>query len=227
MPLPAEYDYERHPMKLYSYFRSSASYRVRIALNLKQLPFDYVPVHMLRDGGEQLKDTYRALNPDAVVPTLTDGDATLQQSLAIIEYLEETHPEPALLPKQPVDRAYVRAVALQIACEIHPLNNLRVLKYLKHTLKVSEEAKNAWYRHWIEAGFESLETRLASDPRTGKLCFGDTPTLADVCLVPQVFNANRFSIDTTRYPTIQRIVDHASTIDAFKAAEPGAQPDAE
>ncbi|WP_175877546.1 maleylacetoacetate isomerase [Burkholderia sp. BCC0097] len=214
-------------MKLYSYFRSSASYRVRIALNLKQLPFDYAPVHMLRDGGEQLKDAYRALNPDGVVPTLIDGDATLQQSLAIIEYLDETHPEPALLPKQPVDRAYVRAVALQIACEIHPLNNLRVLKYLKHTLKVPEDAKNAWYRHWIEAGFDTLETRLANDPRTGKLCFGDTPTLADVCLVPQVFNANRFSIDTTRFPTIQRIVDHAATIDAFKAAEPGAQPDAE
>ncbi|KFG92873.1 maleylacetoacetate isomerase [Burkholderia paludis] len=214
-------------MKLYSYFRSSASYRVRIALNLKRLPFDYVPVHMLRDGGEQLKDAYRALNPDAVVPTLADGDATLQQSLAIIEYLEETHPEPALLPKLPVDRAYVRAVALQVACEIHPLNNLRVLKYLKHTLQVSEEAKTAWYRHWIEAGFATLETRLANDPRTGKLCFGDTPTLADVCLVPQVFNANRFSIDTTRYPTIQRIVDHASALDAFKAAEPGVQPDAE
>ncbi|MGR3909187.1 maleylacetoacetate isomerase [Burkholderia sp. SR8] len=214
-------------MKLYSYFRSSASYRVRIALNLKQLPFDTIPVHMLRDGGEQLKDAYRAVNPDAVVPTLVDGDATLQQSLAIIEYLEETHPEPALLPKDPVDRAYVRAIALQVACEIHPLNNLRVLKYLKHTLKVPEEAKNEWYRHWIEAGFASLETRLANDPRTGKLCFGDTPTLADICIVPQVFNANRFSIDTTRFPTIQRIADHASTLDAFKAAEPGAQPDAE
>ncbi|MBU9128428.1 maleylacetoacetate isomerase [Burkholderia multivorans] len=214
-------------MKLYSYFRSSASYRVRIALNLKRLPYDYVPVHMLRDGGQQLKDEYRALNPDALVPTLVDGGATLQQSLAIIEYLDETHPEPALLPKAPIDRAYVRAIALQIACEIHPLDNLRVLKYLKHTLQVSEEAKNAWYRHWIESGFASLETRLATDPRTGKLCFGDTPTLADICLVPQVFNANRFSIDTTRYPTIQRIADYASTLDAFKAAEPGVQPDAE
>ncbi|CAG9218020.1 putative maleylacetoacetate isomerase [Burkholderia vietnamiensis] len=224
---PAEYDYERQPMKLYSYFRSSASYRVRIALNLKQLPFDTVPVHMLRDGGEQLKDAYRAVNPDAVVPTLIDGDATLQQSLAIIEYLDEMHPEPALLPKAPADRAYVRAIALQIACEIHPLNNLRVLKYLKHTLQVSEDAKSEWYRHWIDAGFASLETRLASDPRTGKLCFGDAPTLADICIVPQMFNADRFSIDTTRFPTLRRIADYASTLDAFKAAAPGVQPDAE
>ncbi|KWE57772.1 maleylacetoacetate isomerase [Burkholderia ubonensis] len=214
-------------MKLYSYFRSSASYRVRIALHLKQLPFDYVPVHLLRDGGQQLKDEYRALSPDSLVPTLVDGDAALQQSLAIVEYLDETHPEPPLLPKAPLDRAYVRSIALQIACEIHPLNNLRVLKYLKHMLQVPEEAKNDWYRHWIEAGFETLEARLANDPRTGKLCFGDTPTLADICVVPQVFNANRFAIDTSRFPTIQRIHDYAMTLDAFKAAAPGVQPDAE
>ncbi|KVG70448.1 maleylacetoacetate isomerase [Burkholderia ubonensis] len=214
-------------MKLYSYFRSSASYRVRIALHLKQLPFDYVPVHLLRDGGQQLKDEYRALSPDSLVPTLVDGDAALQQSLAIVEYLDETHPEPPLLPKAPLDRAYVRSIALQIACEIHPLNNLRVLKYLKHMLQVPEEAKNDWYRHWIEAGFATLEARLANDPRTGKLCFGDTSTLADICVVPQVFNANRFAIDTSRFPTIQRIYDHAMTLDAFKAAAPGAQPDAE
>ncbi|KVU36732.1 maleylacetoacetate isomerase [Burkholderia ubonensis] len=214
-------------MKLYSYFRSSASYRVRIALHLKQLPFDYVPVHLLRDGGQQLKDEYRALSPDSLVPTLVDGDAALQQSLAIVEYLDETHPEPPLLPKAPLDRAYVRSIALQIACEIHPLNNLRVLKYLKHMLQVPEEAKNDWYRHWIEAGFATLEARLANDPRTGKLCFGDTPTLADICVVPQVFNANRFAIDTSRFPTIQRIYDYAMTLDAFKAAAPAAQPDAE
>ncbi|AOK60204.1 maleylacetoacetate isomerase [Burkholderia ubonensis] len=214
-------------MKLYSYFRSSASYRVRIALHLKQLPFDYVPVHLLRDGGQQLKDEYRALSPDSLVPTLVDGDAALQQSLAIVEYLDETHPEPPLLPKAPLDRAYVRSIALQIACEIHPLNNLRVLKYLKHMLQVPEEAKNDWYRHWIEAGFATLEARLANDPRTGKLCFGDTPTLADICVVPQVFNANRFAIDTSRFPTIQRIHDYAMTLDAFKAAAPAAQPDAE
>ncbi|KVT33573.1 maleylacetoacetate isomerase [Burkholderia ubonensis] len=214
-------------MKLYSYFRSSASYRVRIALHLKQLPFDYVPVHLLRDGGQQLKDEYRALSPDSLVPTLVDGDAALQQSLAIVEYLDEIHPEPPLLPNAPLDRAYVRSIALQIACEIHPLNNLRVLKYLKHMLQVPEEAKNDWYRHWIEAGFATLEARLANDPRTGRLCFGDTPTLADICVVPQVFNANRFAIDTSRFPTIQRIYDYAMTLDAFKAAAPGAQPDAE
>jgi len=214
-------------MKLYSYFRSSASYRVRIALNLKNLPYDYAPVHLLRDGGEQLKPAYRSLNPDAIVPTLVDDGHVLQQSLAIIEYLEETHPEPALLPKAPADRAYVRSVAQQIACEIHPLNNLRVLKYLKHTLGVNDEAKDAWYRHWIEAGFATLEEHLAGDSRTGRLCFGDAPTVADACLVPQVFNAQRFKIDVTRFPTIQRIHDHASRLDAFARAAPGAQPDAE
>ncbi|SIO63761.1 maleylacetoacetate isomerase [Paraburkholderia phenazinium] len=214
-------------MKLYSYFRSSASYRVRIALNLKNLPYDYAPIHMLRDGGEQLKPEYRKLNPDGVVPTLVDGDNVLQQSLAIIEYLEETHPEPPLLPKAPADRAYVRSVALQIACEIHPLDNLRVLKYLKHTVGTDDETKDAWYRHWVEAGFTTLEQHLAGDSRTGKLCFGDTPTLADACLVPQVFNAQRFKIDVTRFPTIQRIHDHASQLDAFARAAPGVQPDAE
>jgi maleylpyruvate isomerase len=215
-------------MKLYSYFRSSASYRVRIALNLKGLSYEYVPVHLLRDGGEQLKPAYRQINPDGIVPTfIDDGQQPMQQSLAIIEYLDETHPEPPLLPKSPADRAHVRSLALQVACEIHPVDNLRVLKYLKHTLGVDDAAKDAWYRHWVESGFESLEQRLANDPRTGKLCHGDTPTIADLCLVPQVFNANRFNIDTTRYPTIQRIYDYASQFEAFAKAAPGAQPDAE
>jgi maleylpyruvate isomerase len=214
-------------MKLYSYFRSSAAYRVRIALNLKNLPYDYAPVHLLRDGGEQLKPAYRSLNPDAILPTLVDGDNVLQQSLAIIEYLEETHPEPPLLPKSPADRAYVRSIALQIACEIHPLNNLRVLKYLKHTVGTDDPTKDEWYRHWVESGFATLEQHLAGDSRTGKLCFGDTPTLADACLVPQVFNAQRFKIDVTQFPTIQRIHDHASQLDAFARAAPGVQPDAE
>ena len=214
-------------MKLYSYFRSSAAYRVRIALNLKGLAYEYAPIHLLRDGGQQLKPEYRELNPDGIVPTLIDGDDVLTQSLAIIEYLEETHPEPALLPGTPLDRAFIRSIALQVACEIHPVDNLRVLKYLKHTLKVGDEAKDAWYRHWLESGFESLETRLANDPRVGKLCFGDTPTLADLCLVPQVFNARRFNIDMSRYPTIERIADHAAQIDAFARAAPGQQPDAE
>jgi maleylpyruvate isomerase len=214
-------------MKLYSYFRSSAAYRVRIALNLKGLNYDYAPVHLLRDGGEQLKPEYRELNPDGIVPTLVDGDDVLTQSIAIIEYLEETHPEPPLLPGTALDRAFIRSVALQVACEIHPIDNLRVLKYLKHTLKVGEEAKDAWYRHWLEAGFSSLEKRLANDQRVGALCFGNTPTLADLCLVPQVFNARRFNIDMSGYPTIERIADHAGQIDAFARAAPGQQPDAE
>jgi maleylpyruvate isomerase len=214
-------------MRLYSYFRSSAAYRVRIALNLKGLAYEYAPIHLLRDGGQQLKPEYRELNPDGIVPTFVDGDDVLTQSLAIIEYLEETHPEPVLLPGTPLDRAFIRSIALQVACEIHPVDNLRVLKYLKHTLKVGDEAKDAWYRHWLESGFESLEKRLANDPRVGKLCFGDTPTLADLCLVPQVFNARRFNIDMSRYPTIERIADHAAQIDAFARAAPGQQPDAE
>ena len=214
-------------MKLYSYFRSSAAYRVRIALNLKGLAYEYAPIHLLRDGGEQLKPDYRGLNPDGIVPTFIEGDNVLTQSLAIIEYLEETHPEPALLPGTPLDRAFIRSVALQIACEIHPVDNLRVLKYLKHTLKVGDEAKDAWYRHWLESGFESLEKRLANDSRVGKLCFGNTPTLADLCLVPQVFNAQRFNLDMSRYPTIERIANHAGQIDAFARAAPGQQPDAE
>lgn len=214
-------------MKLYSYFRSSAAFRVRIALNLKNLPYDYMPVHLLRSGGEQLKADYRKLNPDGIVPTLVDGDAMLQQSLAIIEYLEETHPAPPLLPAAAADRAYVRAVALQIACEIHPLDNLRVLRYLVREMGVSDEAKNGWYRHWIENGFASLEARLSTDPRTGSFVFGDAPTLADTCLIPQMFNAHRFEIDTTRYPTLQRIYEHASSLDAFARAAPGVQPDAE
>ncbi|CAH2901203.1 MAG: Maleylacetoacetate isomerase (EC @ Glutathione S-transferase, zeta (EC [uncultured Paraburkholderia sp.] len=214
-------------MKLYSYFRSSASYRVRIALNVKNLPYEYVPVHLVRDGGEQLKPEYRAVNVDGIVPTLIDGHEVMPQSLAIIEYLEETHPEPPLLPKAPADRAYVRSLALQVACEIHPLNNLRVLKYLKHTLRVENDAKDAWYRHWVDTGFATLEAHLASDGRTGKLCFGDEPTLADACLIPQVFNALRFNVDTSKYPTIQRIYDHAMQIDAFARAAPGVQPDAE
>jgi maleylpyruvate isomerase len=214
-------------VKLYSYFRSSAAYRVRIALNLKGLTYDYAPVHLLRDGGQQLKPDYRELNPDGIVPTLIDGDNVLTQSLAIIEYLEETHPEPAILPGTALDRAFIRSVALQVACEIHPVDNLRVLKYLKHTLKIGDEARDAWYRHWLEAGFESLEKRLASDSRVGSLCFGDTPTLADLCLVPQVFNARRSNLDMSRFPTIERIADHAGKIDAFARAAPGAQPDAE
>jgi maleylpyruvate isomerase len=214
-------------VKLYSYFRSSAAYRVRIALNLKNLPYDYEPIHLLKDGGQQLKAEYRRLSPAGLVPTLVDDDTPLNQSLAIIEYLEETHPTPPLLPCAPLDRAHARAIALQVACEIHPLNNLRVLKYLKRTLNVSDEQKHAWYRHWIESGFATLDAQLANDPRTGKFAIGDTPTLADAFIVPQVFNAQRFNIDIAPFPTILRIFDNAMQLDAFSKAAPPAQPDAE
>lgn len=214
-------------MKLYSYFRSSASFRVRIALNLKGLPYEYAPVHLVRNGGEQLAPAYRAIHPDGLVPALEDEGQLLQQSLAIVEYLDETHPQPPLLPSLPADRAYVRSLALQIACDIHPLNNLRVLKYLTGTLGVSDEARQQWYRHWVNAGFASLEARLAADGRTGKLSCGDQPTLADLCLVPQVWNAQRFDIALDAYPTIRRIHEHAMTLDAFSLAAPGRQPDAE
>ncbi|TCF97199.1 maleylacetoacetate isomerase [Paraburkholderia strydomiana] len=214
-------------MKLYSYFRSSASYRVRIALNLKGVRYEYLPVHLVRNGGEQLAPAYREINPDQLVPTLIDdAGSPIPQSLAIIEYLEETYPMPPLLPREPADRAYVRSLALQIASEIHPLNNLRVLKYLTESLGLSEEIKSTWYRHWVEVGFGSLEARLASDARTGTFCHGDAPTLADLCLVPQVFNAKRFSIDVNRYPTLARINANALQLEAFAQAAPDRQPDA-
>ena len=213
-------------MQLYSYFRSSAAYRVRIALNFKGLAYDYVPVHLLKDGGQQLSAGYRALNPAALVPTLCDGDAVITQSLAIIEYLEETHPQPALLPADPIGRARVRALAQTIACDIHPLNNLRVLKYLKHELGVDEDAKAAWYRHWVEEGLLALEGMLASGP-AGRYCHGDTPTLADLCLVPQVANAQRFNSDLSAMPHVMRIDAACRALPAFEQAAPANQPDAE
>lgn len=218
-------------MKLYSYFRSSASYRVRIALNLKGLPYELVPVHLLRDGGEQFSPEYRKLNPDALVPALVDEvngeQRALTQSLAIIEYLEETHPEPRLLPDDPIDRAFIRGVALSIACDIHPINNLRVLRYLVRDLKVSEDDKNAWYRHWCEQGLAAIETTLSRDSRTGQFCYGDKPTLADCFLVPQVANAQRLNCDLSAMPTVMRINDACLAHDAFVKAAPASQPDAE
>lgn len=212
---------------LYSYFRSSAAYRVRIALNLKGLDYEIVPVHLVRDGGEQLKPAYRALNVNGLVPTFVDGDVNIHQSLAIIEYLEDVHPTPALLPADPVARAQVRALALDIAADIHPIDNLRVLRYLKQDLGVSEEQKNAWYVHWVVEGFTALEARLAAQRSPGKFVFGDTPTLADCCLVPQVYNANRFKVDMAPFPRIAAIDAHCQTLDAFRRAAPEAQPDAE
>ena len=214
-------------MKLYTYFRSSAAYRVRIALNLKGLAWESVPVHLLRAGGEQRLPAYRALNPAGLVPTLDDGGQLLTQSLAIIEYLDEIQPEPALLPGSAAERARVRAIAQAIACDIHPLNNLRVLQYLQRELGASEAQKAVWYRHWIETGLGAVEALLASDGRTGRFCHGDTPTLADCCLVPQVFNALRFGCGLEAMPTIRRIVEACEALDAFRLAAPAAQPDAE
>ncbi|MDB5841949.1 MAG: Maleylacetoacetate isomerase [Herminiimonas sp.] len=218
-------------MKLYSYFRSSASYRVRIALNLKNLSYETVPVHLLRNGGEQFSPEYRKLNQDALVPVLVDDsrdDAyALTQSLAIIEYLDEVHPMPALLPTSAADRAFVRSLALSIACDIHPVNNLRILRYLVHNLKVSEEDKNAWYRHWCEHGLAALEATLAADNRVGAFCYGDTPTLADCCLVPQVANAQRLDCDLASMPIIMRINETCMDIEAFANAAPANQPDAQ
>lgn len=214
-------------MKLYSYAPSSASFRVRIALNLKGLPYEFAGVNLLRSGGAQFAPEYVALNPQSLVPVLVDGDRTLTQSLAIIEYLEETRPEPPLLPKTPAERARVRSLALLIACDIHPLNNLRVLKYLKRELKVGDEARDAWYRHWINLGFAALEARLARDPATGRFCHGDTPGLADCCLVPQVFNAERLKCDLSAMPTIRRVHANCMALEAFQRAAPANQPDAE
>ena len=218
-------------MQLYSYFRSSASFRVRIALHLKGLPFDTVPIHLVRQGGAQRAADFLAINPDGLVPVLVDDTddmaACLTQSLAIIEYLEETHPRPPLLPQDAAGRARVRALALNIACEIHPLNNLRVLRYLTQVLGIGDDAKNAWYRHWVETGLAAFEAQLAASPGTGTFCHGDRPTLADVTLVPQVFNAQRFDCDLSAMPTIGRIHEACMALEAFTAAAPGRQPDAE
>jgi maleylacetoacetate isomerase len=214
-------------MRLYDYFRSSAAYRLRIALNVKGIvPDERTYVH-LRIGSQRAQD-YLALNPQGLVPALElDDGSVLAQSLAIIEYLDETRPEPPLLPPDPVARARVRAIALSIACEIHPLNNLRVLNYLIGTLGVSREQKDGWYRYWIDVGFEALEKTLARDAATGRFCHGDAPTLADVCLVPQMANARRFEIDLSPYPTLIRIESACNALPAFAQAAPARQPDAE
>ncbi len=215
-------------MKLYSYFRSSASFRVRIALALKGLSYDYLPVHLVKDGGQQFAAEFKAMNPAALVPVLQDDDGgVLTQSLAIIEYLEETRPNPPLLPADPAGRARVRSLALSIACEIHPLNNLRVLGYLTKTLGVTEDQKNAWYRHWVETGLATVEAMLANDPRTGSFCHGEAPTLADVLLVPQIFNAQRFNCRLDHVPTVMRIHQRCLTVPAFATSVPAEQPDAE
>ena len=212
-------------MRLYTYFRSGTSHRVRIALNLKGLAYKSVPVHLLK--GEQRQADYRALNPQGLLPLLDDGDVRVSQSLAIIEYLDRTRPDPPLLPADPAGQARVRSLALTIACEMHPLANLRVLRYLKAPLGLDQPTRDAWCRHWMEEGFAALERRLASEPGTGRFCHGDTPTLADVCLVPQVVSAERWATDLGPYPTVRRIHDACMDLDAFVRAMPANQPDAE
>ena len=214
-------------MKLYSFFRSSAAYRVRIALNLKGLPYEILPVHLTRGGGEQLAPGYRKLNPQALVPVLEDAGRMFTQSLAIIEYLEEVYPQVPLLPKDAAARARVRALALAIACDLHPLNNLRVLNYLTGPMGLMDDAKQTWYRHWIAEGLTALEASLAGDPDTGKFCHGDAPGLADCCLVPQLANAYRFKCDVSPYPTLLKIEKSCQALEAFQRAAPGRQPDAE
>jgi maleylpyruvate isomerase len=205
--------------KLYDYHRSSACFRVRIALGLKGLAYETVPVHLVRDGGEQHAAEFRALNPAELVPVWTDAQGVFTQSLAIIEYLEETHPEPALLPADPAARAWVRSLALSIACDIHPLNNLRVLRYLERELGVAEEARQAWYRHWVEDGLAALEAQLARRPASA-FCAGEQPGLADCCLVPQVTNALRFACRLDHVPRVKELFDRCMALPAFARAAP-------
>ncbi len=215
-------------MKLYSFFRSSAAYRVRIALHVKELAFETVAKHLRRGGGEQRKPDYLAVNPQGLVPALEDGGLTVTQSLAIIEYLEEAYPETRrLLPATPADRATVRAMSQAVACDIHPINNLRVLNYLKAEMGQTEESTNAWVRHWIAEGFGALEEMVRKHSGDGKHCFGTAVTVADVCLVPQVYNSRRFETPLGPYPTLAAVAAHLETLPAFAKARPEVQPDAE
>ena len=211
-------------MKLHNYFRSSASFRVRIALALKGLSYQYVSVHIGK--GEQFQESFTQLNGDALVPMLEVDGLRLTQSMAIMEYLDDTHPTPALLPSDAAGKARVRALSQSIACEIHPLNNLRILKYLSGTLKLDEDTKNTWYRHWVDLGLQAFEKQLAQ-PDTGRFCHGDTPTMADCVLVPQIFNAQRFKVDLSLFPRTMAVFDACMAMPAFQQAQPSACPDFE
>jgi maleylpyruvate isomerase len=211
-------------MKLYTFFRSSASFRVRIALNYKGIAYE--PVIVSLPKAEHAEPRFRAVNPQGLVPALDDSGHVLSQSLAIMEYLDEAHPGPKLLPVDPLDRAYVRAFSQLIACEVHPLNNLRTLKYIKKTYKLEEEDVNSWYRHWIAEGFTLMETFLREEGMHGRHVYRDQVTIADCCLVPQVFNAQRYQCDLNPYPTVMRIFDACMKLEAFIAAQPSKQPDA-
>ena len=211
-------------LTLYDYWRSSAAYRVRIALNLKGLPYQSVPVHLVQDGGQQHAPDYLALNPQGLLPLLVDGPQRIPQSLAILEYLEERYPQPALLPRDPGLRAQVRGIALHIACDIHPLNNLRVLQYLSNELGVEAEAKDAWYRHWVDVGLAAVEQGLQRLPTP--LSLGERPGYLEACLIPQVYNARRFNCDLHAYPRILAVVERCHSIEAFTRAAPEEQADA-
>ncbi|HET6395207.1 MAG TPA: maleylacetoacetate isomerase [Pseudoxanthomonas sp.] len=214
------------PLRLYTYWRSSAAYRVRAGLALKGLAFEALPVHLLRDGGQQHAEAYRALNPQELVPVLMHGRRAVRQSLAILEYLDECWPEPPLLPDTARGRARVRALAQAVACDIHPLNNLRVLQFFDRQWNVPQAERDEWVRHWIATGLAALEAMLADDPNTGAFCHGDVPGLADCCLVPQLYNARRFGMDPAAWPTLARIERACLALPAFRAAAPEAQPDA-
>jgi len=210
---------------LYGYFRSSAAFRVRIALNLKGIAPNLRFIHLRKD--EQHDAAYKALNPQQLIPALAHDGHLVTQSLAILEYLEDAVPQPPLLPEAPADKARVRQIALAIACDVHPLNNLRVLRYLNQDLHLDEDARTAWQRHWISAGFDALETLLARDSATGRFCHGDGPTIADVCLIPQMANARRVNMPLDSYPTLLRVEKAALALSAFDRARPENQPDAE
>jgi maleylpyruvate isomerase len=212
---------------LHGYFRSSASYRVRIALNLKGIAFDQKSIHLSRGGGEQFSEEFRLLNPQPLVPVLELGKTTIGQSLSILEYLESEYPTPPLLPPDSFGKAVVRQISLAVACDIHPLNNLRVLKYLTDRIGITEEAKLLWISHWIREGFESLEYMLSGSSFRGRFAFGDTPTMADCCIVPQIFNAARFGVPLDPYPVLREIEAECLQLDAFKRAHPSQQPDKE
>jgi len=214
-------------VKLYSYFRSSAAYRVRIALNMKGIDAEIVPRHLAKGGGEHKLSDYLRVNPQGLVPALVDGELQLGQSLAIIEYLDEVCPEPALLPRAPADRARVRGMAQLVACDIHPLNNLRVLQYLKQVLGHSDLEVGDWYRHWIAEGFKALEILVARHSADGRYCFGSAVSMADTCLVPQLYNARRFNCDLSHYPRLVQVDAHLGGLAEFASAAPERQVDAE
>ncbi|WP_395795551.1 maleylacetoacetate isomerase [Aquimonas sp.] len=213
-------------LTLYSYWRSSAAYRVRIALHLKGLAYAQKPVHLLNDGGEQRSAAYREINPQGLVPVLLDGERVIRQSLAIIEYLDESYPAVPLLPALARDRARVRGLAQLIACDIHPLNNLRVLQYLERELKMEQPGREAWAQHWMSEGLAAFEALAQDNPSTGDYCEGDIPTLADCCLIPQLYNARRVQLDLSLYPTLLRIETNCLQLQAFQQAAPERQPDA-